>query len=60
LCRASTSFKTSDKQDVDGRHKPGHDAVGDLAFYDNSESSQQSLSIFGVIQLAIVSPSVAR
>jgi hypothetical protein len=45
---------------VDGRHKPGHDAVGDLAFYDNSESSQQSLSIFGVIQLAIVSPSVAR
>jgi hypothetical protein len=60
LCRASTSFQTSDKQDVDGRDKPGHDADGDLAFYDNSESSQQSLSIFGVIQLAIVSPSVAR
>jgi hypothetical protein len=40
--------------------KAGHDADRDGAFYDNSESSQQSLSIFGVIQLAIVSPSVAR
>jgi len=29
---------------VDGRDKPGHDADGDLAFYDNSKSSQQSLS----------------
>jgi hypothetical protein len=45
---------------VDGRHKAGRDADGDLAFYDNSESSQQSPSIFGVIQLAIVSPSGAR
>ena len=26
LCRASTSLSSSDKQDVDGRVKPGHDA----------------------------------
>src|ERR1700719_3210114 len=28
LCRASTSLAGSNKQDVDGRDKPGHDGLG--------------------------------